>query len=198
MDWQGVPFIYERSTGVFTLALEKLPPIEINSTFPIETMITAIAGVMAAAITGWVAYRAIQQNFALARLQTQLNANKELAQLIRTAGAEVVTDVIMLATTFEQWHLVGKKDVSLLSKGIFPEEIQTPIKSAEVSKNKFLLLITPDEEGSKLIGLTAALQQALRKCFIKGYFTPNEKQEFVDAQNAFIFGCHEYINLRLS
>ncbi|ENN6802172.1 hypothetical protein [Enterobacter ludwigii] len=198
MDWQGVPFIYERSTGVFTLALEKLPPIEINSTFPIETMITAIAGVMAAAITGWVAYRAIQQNFALARLQTQLNANKELAQLIRTAGAEVVTDVIMLATTFEQWHLVGKKDVSLLSKGIFPEEIQTPIKSAEVSKNKFLLLITPDEEGSKLIGLTAALQQALRKCFIKGYFTANEKQEFVDAQNAFIFGCHEYINLRLS
>lgn len=198
MDWQDVPFICEKSTGVIKLAMEKLPPIVINSAFPIETLITAIAGVLAAAITGCVAYRAIQQNFALARLQTQLNANKELAQLIRTAGAEVVTDVIMLATTFEQWHLVGKKDVSLLSKGVFPEEIQMPIKSAEVSKNKFLLLITPDEDGSKLIGLTADLQQALRKCFMKGYFTPEEKKEFVDAQNAFIFGCHEYINLRLS
>lgn len=198
MDWQGVPFTYEKSTGVFTLAIEKLPPIEINSAFPIETLITAIAGVLAAAITGWVAYRAIEQNFALARLQTQLNANKELSQLIRTAGAEVVTDVIMLATTFEQWHLIGKKDVSLLSKGIFPDEIQTPLKSAEISKNKFLLLISPDEQGCKLVGLTANLQQALTKCFLKGYFTPEEKKEFVDAQNAFIFGCHEYINLRLS
>ncbi|WP_336212081.1 hypothetical protein [Enterobacter sp. P82] len=198
MDWQVVPFSCEKSTGVLKLALEKLPPIEINSAFPVETLITALAGVLAAAITGWVAYRAIQQNFALARLQTQLNANKELAQLIRTAGAEVVTDAIMLATTFEQWHLVGKKDVSLLSKGIFPDEIQKPMKSAEISKNKFLLLIRPDEEGCKLVGLTANLQQALRKCFIKGYFTPEEKQEFIDSQNNFIFGCHEYINLRLT
>lgn len=198
MVWQGVPFVYEKTTGVITLALERLPPVTINPSFPVETLITAIAGVVAAAITGWVAYKAIKENFSLARYQTQLNTNRELSQQIRSAGAELVTDVIMLATAFEQWHFVGKKDASLLSKGRVPDELHTPMKSAEISKNKFLLLIRPDEEGCKLVGLTANLQQALRKCFIKGYFTTEEKQEFVDAQNAFIFGCHEYINQRLS
>lgn len=198
MAWQGVPFVYEKTTGVLTVALEKLPPVEINSSFPIETLITAFAGVMAAAITGWVAYKAIQKNFELARLQTQLNSNREVAQLIRIAGAEVVTDAIMLATTFEQWHLEGAKDITALSRGVIPAELQEPMKSAEISKNKFLLLISPDEEGCKLIALTANLQQSLMKCFIKGYFTEEEKQKFVNAQNNFIFGCHEYINRSLS
>ncbi|HCM9101084.1 TPA: hypothetical protein N5K71_003093 [Enterobacter hormaechei subsp. steigerwaltii] len=198
MAWQGVPFVYEKTTGVITLVLEKLPPITINSSFPVETLITAIAGVVTAAITGWVAYKAIKENFALARYQTQLNTNRELSQQIRSAGAELVTDVIMLATTFEQWHLVGKKDVSLLSQGVFPVEIQAPLKAAEISKNKFLLLIQPDEEGCKLVALTAELQHTLKKCLSKGYFTAEEKTRFIDAQNAFIFGCHEYINKNLS
>lgn len=33
MAWQGVPFVYEKTTGVLTVALEKLPPVEINSSF---------------------------------------------------------------------------------------------------------------------------------------------------------------------
>ncbi|WP_442779700.1 hypothetical protein [Enterobacter cancerogenus] len=198
MAWQGVPFVYEKTTGVITLALKNLPPITVNSSFPVETLITAIAGVVAAAITGWVAFKAIKENFSLARYQTQLNTNRELSQQIRSAGAELVTDVIMLATTFEQWHLVGEKDNSLLSQGVLPVEFKAPLKAAEISKNKFLLLIRPDEEGCKLVALTAELQQALKKCLTKGYFTPEEKEMFIDAQNAFIFGCHEYINQNLS
>ncbi|CAM7045522.1 MULTISPECIES: hypothetical protein [Enterobacteriaceae] len=198
MTWQNVPYAFEKTTGELTLVIEKLPPIEISSSFPFETFITALAGVIAAGITGWVAYRAIKENFALATLQAHLNTNKELAQQIRFAGAEHVTDVIMLASTFEQWHLVGNKNMDILAKGVFPEEIQVPIKAAEISKNKLLLLIRPDEEGCKLITLTADLQKALKVCFTKGYFTPEEKKSFIDAQNAFIFGCHEYINQSLS
>ncbi|HFX7415614.1 hypothetical protein [Escherichia coli] len=179
MTWQNVPYAFEKTTGELTLVIEKLPPIEISSSFPFETLITALAGVIAAGITGWVAYRAIKENFALATLQAHLNTNKELAQQIRFAGAEHVTDVIMLASTFEQWHLVGNKNMDILAKGVFPEEIQVPIKAAEISKNKLLLLIRPDEEGCKLITLTADLQKALKVCFTKGYFTPEEKSHLL-------------------
>ena len=75
MTWQNVPYAFEKTTGELTLVIEKLPPIEISSSFPFETLITALAGVIAAGITGWVAYRAIKENFALGTLQAQLNTN---------------------------------------------------------------------------------------------------------------------------
>lgn len=52
---------FRKTTGELTLVIEKLPPIEISSSFPFETLITALAGVIAAGITGWVAYRAIKE-----------------------------------------------------------------------------------------------------------------------------------------
>ena len=198
MTWQGIPLIYDKTSDTVTVAIDKLPAIIMDSAFPWDTLITAFAAIFAAAIPGWIAFIAIRKNFELATYQTTLATNRELAQKIRSAGAEHITDVVMLSTVFEQWHKASEKNLDNLLKGIFPDEINGPIKAAETSKNKFLLLISPDEIGCKLIEVTVALQQALTPCLKKGYFSEKEKEEFRSATNNFIFGCHEYIHLRLS
>lgn len=192
MVWQGVPYPLKNSDVILSLALKSIPKIVVDTPFSWETVLSgAIAGLIPAVI----AYLAMNQNFKLANHQNKLQESVEFTRVFRAAAAELLTDIVLLASAFEQWHISGLRELALSGKRIqTPTEVSAAERAAEKSKNNLLLLIEPDSEGAEIVQLIANMQDKLRAYLIHEKVSQEHRDEFNKATSDFIFGCHKYLD----
>lgn len=84
-EWKGVPYFFDASNGVpetVVVAVDKLPQVVVESSFSWEVVISSL---VAAAISSFVAWYALRQNYRLSIFQSNLSSRKELSANIRIA-----------------------------------------------------------------------------------------------------------------
>lgn len=192
MSWQGIPYMLDNSSQILALTVNKLPKVVVETPFSWETVLSAA---IAGCIPAFIAYIAMKQNFKLANHQNKLQERVEFTRIFRAAAAELLTDIVLLASAFEQWHISGFRDLALSGQRVqTPNEVGAAERAAEKSKNNLLLLIEPDSEGAEIVQLIANMQDKLRAYLIHEKVSQEHRDEFNKATSDFIFECHKYLD----
>lgn len=196
MAWQGVPFSVEKivdtvlsSPQLAHVVLDKIPTVAIESSFSLDTVIAAsISGF----IPGWIAYLAIRNSYKLADKQHKMQSKEKINQDIRVAAASYVTALNYCATDFNEWvNEVIERRISLVSKESMPDRLRDNIYRAESSKNLLIILISPDENGIKLLNSMGNAQKSLTP-LLDATATHSDILKLRSAVDKFMFSCHEY------
>lgn len=196
MAWQGIPFIFDKfektlsSTSPFShVVLDKIPTVIVDSSFSWDAVLAAgIAGL----IPGAIAYIALKNSNSLAEMQLRVQSKTKIDDEIRVAAANYVTAINYLAIDYSAWvKEVMDRKISVISKEAMPEHLRDNIYRAESNKNLLTLLITPDEEGNKLLKDMGKAQRALDP-LLEANATTKDLSQLRISVNNFMFSCHEY------
>lgn len=108
-EWKGVPYFfdaYDAYNGVpetVVVAVDKLPQVVVESSFSWEVVISSL---VAAAISSFVAWYALRQNYRLSIFQNNLSSRKELSVNIRIA----ISSYLSLCKIAKQCALIAVKE----------------------------------------------------------------------------------------
>lgn len=184
------PYIYpiDKFISTGSITIDKLPPIIIESSFSLETVVSSI---IAALIPSLIAWKALSENYKLAKYQNKLAESKEWGAMFRTAIAEHVTDVNLLVSDITQW----KEKYIMMSMGTskvdtIPEDIKPSMRAAELSKNKILLLVGQTENHMRLIEKLIEIQDDISAIMCTVRMMNSIKIKFNKHVNEFIELSH--------
>lgn len=196
MAWQGFPFVLEKfeetisSTSQLShVVLDKIPTVMVDTSFSWDSILSAgIAGF----IPGAIAYMAIKNSNALAEKQLKVQSKTKLDDEIRIAASNYVTAINYLSTDYSAWvKEVTDRRLSVISKENMPDHLRDNIYRAESNKNLLTLLITPDEQGNKLLKEMGKAQIALDP-FLAAKASYKDVMQLRTSVNNFMYACHEY------
>jgi hypothetical protein len=191
LEWQGVPFLFEKSTNYFSLSLSDIPKLIIDTPFSWEPV---ISGLIAGLLPSAIAYFALRNSYKLARYQTKLLDGKDFSRDFRAAAAEYVTELTMYTSDFQQWKIANKNRGLLeLSKGLIPQELSKQVRDLENSKNKIMLL-TPPIQGKVVIESIANTQNKMMRYIVVDADQQPQRDEFYNSANDFMFDCHVFLD----
>lgn len=196
MCWLDFPFthnidgqIFSPSSHLAHVVLDKIPTVIIDSPFSWDAVLAAgIAGF----IPGAIAYMAIKNGNALARMQLKAQSQTKINDEIRVAAASYVTAINYISTDYSVWIKdVIERNITTPSKEMMPDYLIDSIFRAESSKNLLTLLITPDDEGNALLKEMGKAQIALDP-FLSAEASYKDVLKLRTAVNNFMYACHAY------
>ncbi|WGC27784.1 hypothetical protein NFL63_14840 [Escherichia coli] len=126
MCWLDFPFthnidgqIFSPSSHLAHVVLDKIPTVIIDSPFSWDAVLAAgIAGF----IPGAIAYMAIKNGNALARMQLKAQSQTKINDEIRVAAASYVTAINYISTDYSVWIKdVIERNITTPSKEMMPD-----------------------------------------------------------------------------
>ncbi|NIF58950.1 hypothetical protein F3J27_09085 [Enterobacter sp. Ap-916] len=191
MTWQGVPFPFNHTSDIWSLIIEKIPPIEITTGFAWDSVISSI---VAGAIPAYIAWKAIENNHRLAELQSRQSMKKELAEKLRIAALDYICSVEILG--LKSYQLLNDKSVNRkdLEKGLFPQYYQSLLHKVQREERNLCLLIEPTEKGIVLLEKLPYFQDTLQNFFTDSDSFDKGFDELKKVSDNFVLEFHKYMS----
>lgn len=190
MAWQGIPFPFNYVHDISSLVIDKMPPMEINTGFAWDTVISSF---VAGAIPAFIAWKALKNNHQLAEMQARMALKKELAEKLRIAVLDYICSVEVLG--MKSYLLLQDKSVNIddLKRGIFPEDYLSALHKIQREERYLFLLIEPTDSGMVLLEKLPKFQEAVKHFFTYDDAVNNGMDKIKEISGEFLYEFHKYI-----
>ncbi|HID7483979.1 TPA: hypothetical protein ACXHWU_001630 [Morganella morganii] len=184
-EWKGVPYFFdvtENASYPIRVLVEKMPSVIIESSpFSLETIIGAL---FAAILPSVIAWRALRENYKLAKFQSNLLIKKDLAENIRVALSEYIASAVFFFTGLPRLikYKTGEdKSITDLTLAEMERDTETFNRKMELYKNKLILLVPPSSmENNVFLSEFTITHNAIAK--IRADYNENKNIDIEDIQ----------------
>lgn len=190
MAWQGIPFPFDYARDISSFVIDKMPPMEINTGFAWDTVISSF---IAGAIPAFIAWKALKNNLQLVEMQARQASRKELAEKLRIAVLDYICSVEILG--MKSYLLLKDKSINKddLEKGIFPDHYISAVHKAEREERHLCLLIEPTPSGMILLEKLPKFQDCVTHFLTYDDSFDNGIDELKALSDDFMLEFHKYI-----
>lgn len=190
MAWQGIPFPFNYANEISSFVIDKIPPMEINTGFAWDTVISSF---IAGAIPAFIAWKALKNNLHLVEMQAKQASRKELAEKLRIAVLDYICSVEVLG--MKSYLLLKDKNVNKddLVKGLFPDDYMSALHKTQREERYLCLLIEPTVRGMVLLEKLPRFQDCVTQFFTYDDSITNGMDELKAISDDFMFEFHKYI-----